>query len=392
MNKILIKSFNNSFLINEQNLDTNLFDFNLSDSDYYLYFIPIVNPSYFHDNKDLGFFEVDNNTKKDIRNGKCFLVLYATDEGMFGSEDNSELEILEKWIADEQFPKYSVHFICMNLIIKESISKKNLNIVGHPNVYNSETYLKPISLLETPYFYDIGLNSEFKLFLNYNRNLRFNYRAYLLLNLIKNNLENSGLISFSQKLQDGLMEWLHTHLQEFKFDEWVIKRFNDIVPLKINNLTTDDSTMTVDANFLGQEIVIDDYKNTFLSLVSESLVLKDTIYFSEKTFKPIMIGHPFMLISSPNSLKKLKELGYKTFDKWWDESYDSCDEYYDRIEMITSELIKLNKKSKEELIQIRKDMIPILNHNQKLYQTRIRMSNPLSDIFKNIYSQLLNRK
>ena len=26
---------------------------------------------------------------------------------------------------------------------------------------------------------------------------------------------------------------------------------------------------------------------------------------------------------NPHYLKKLKELGFKTFDSWWDESYDS---------------------------------------------------------------------
>ena len=53
---------------------------------------------------------------------------------------------------------------------------------------------------------------------------------------------------------------------------------------------------------------------------------KGTIFISEKTWKPIMVGHPFIMVGNKNNLKFLKDLGYKTFDKWIDESYDDIED------------------------------------------------------------------
>jgi hypothetical protein len=93
----------------------------------------------------------------------------------------------------------------------------------------------------------------------------------------------------------------------------------------------------------------------------------NTIYFSEKTFKPIVAKHPFILLSSPGSLKKLKDLGYKTFDKWWDESYDDAEDYIDRVDMVLKILKELNKKPLSELEVIKKEMKDILDYNLKHY-------------------------
>ena len=54
-----------------------------------------------------------------------------------------------------------------------------------------------------------------------------------------------------------------------------------------------------------------DVRSTFISLVTESLTDRNTLFFSEKIWKPIMVGHPFLLLGSKHSLKYLKNLGYK---------------------------------------------------------------------------------
>ena len=55
------------------------------------------------------------------------------------------------------------------------------------------------------------------------------------------------------------------------------------------------------------------------------------------------MGHPFILVGSKHSLKKLKEIGYKTFDKWW-KKYDNMELFEERINAIVEILNDLNTK------------------------------------------------
>ena len=64
-------------------------------------------------------------------------------------------------------------------------------------------------------------------------------------------------------------------------------------------------------------------KNSFCNIITESTTEDGIIHITEKTDKAITSCQPFIIVAGPHYLKKLKELGFKTFDKWWDESYDS---------------------------------------------------------------------
>jgi hypothetical protein len=46
-------------------------------------------------------------------------------------------------------------------------------------------------------------------------------------------------------------------------------------------------------------------------------------FLTEKTFKPIKHGQPFVIVGAPGSLQALRELGYRTFDHVIDNSYDT---------------------------------------------------------------------
>ena len=47
-----------------------------------------------------------------------------------------------------------------------------------------------------------------------------------------------------------------------------------------------------------------------------------------------MYGLPFIYVGARHSLQMLKELGFRTFDKFIDESYDDVKDNYDRLESI----------------------------------------------------------
>lgn len=362
----------------------------------YIYYISITDFDYLlpwgKTGKD-GFSKISPSVKDDVRSGLCKIVMYAQDEGEFGSDKNIELETLEKWMILENFPKNSVHFICMNLIIDKSIIKKNMLMVGHPNVYNSEVY--PISPYEnSDEFVDVGLDVNHKIFLNYNKSHRFFFRIYLLLNYIKHDLLKDGLVSFSEYFKNENVNEIVENDSTLQFDSNIIDTYNKITPIYIDDIlkhyfdSSEDDTSIHDN--LGQIVNPIHYNKTFVSVVSETLVREDTIYLSEKTFKPILMGHPFIIVSSTGTLKKLKELGYKTFDKWWDESYDECESYRERIDSIILIVKELQKKTSKERIQMRTEMLDVLKYNQKLHQDRCKRPDPFGNIVKDIYKKLLN--
>jgi len=107
--------------------------------------------------------------------------------------------------------------------------------------------------------------------------------------------------------------------------------------------------------------------NTFCNIITETVFYGNNINFiTEKTEKCFTAGQPFIVVSNPYFLKKLKELGYKTFSDFWDESYDDEEDDEIRMQMIFNEIKKINLLSYDELSKMYSKMIPILKHNQKI--------------------------
>lgn len=96
------------------------------------------------------------------------------------------------------------------------------------------------------------------------------------------------------------------------------------------------------------------YENTYFSVISETTFYykereENSRFITEKTFKSIFMKHPFILVSIPRSLEVLKELGYKTFSPWINESYDLEEDDNTRMLMIVDEIERLSNLSDRDL-------------------------------------------
>ena len=69
---------------------------------------------------------------------------------------------------------------------------------------------------------------------------------------------------------------------------------------------------------------------------------------TEKTLKSIATQKPFIIFGCPFALKYLHQLGFKTFDDVFDESYDTITDDIDRCEHVTSIIEKMSKLSNTE--------------------------------------------
>lgn len=133
------------------------------------------------------------------------------------------------------------------------------------------------------------------------------------------------------------------------------------LPLRFDKLEHDtipNSSYEIDWHTMGQ---------SFLHVVNETVFFADFVHLTEKTFKPIVCQRPFILTSTPGSLAFLKRYGFKTFDKWIDESYDNEQDQHKRLDMIAEEVHKICSYSIEELHQMYEEMKPILEHNRNVF-------------------------
>jgi len=68
-----------------------------------------------------------------------------------------------------------------------------------------------------------------------------------------------------------------------------------------------------------------------ITLVTESVFEYPYAYISEKTIKAMLSLRPFVVLSSPGTLKDLQSLGFKTFNSIWNEDYDLISNASERL-------------------------------------------------------------
>ena len=122
------------------------------------------------------------------------------------------------------------------------------------------------------------------------------------------------------------------------------------------------------------------HTDSFVNIVSESLTHETTVFFSEKIYKPIFVAQPFILVGNPRSLEVLRSQGYKTFSKWWDESYDEELDYYKRMNKIFDVMKEIASWDMEKCFKITQEMLPNLLHNFNV----LMKGQTLQDLFKEI--------
>ena len=110
--------------------------------------------------------------------------------------------------------------------------------------------------------------------------------------------------------------------------------------------------------------VVSYYEKTYFELVCETMGAidgDDTFFLTEKTLKPIAVGHPFIILSTKHFLRNLRGLGFKTFGDFIDESYDDCDKVEDKVEIISKNLERLDMDASKKFYE---DARAIREHNQ----------------------------
>jgi hypothetical protein len=105
--------------------------------------------------------------------------------------------------------------------------------------------------------------------------------------------------------------------------------------------------------------LFDEAAESLLYLVTETVATGRRHHITEKTFKPIAMGMPFVIVGTQGSLEYLRSYGFRTFEGIWDESYDQAEDDV-RIERIASLLRSLDELSpagKQDLFEQSQEVI-----------------------------------
>jgi hypothetical protein len=107
----------------------------------------------------------------------------------------------------------------------------------------------------------------------------------------------------------------------------------------------------------------DKYLECFCPIINETRFFQPTSNFSEKTLHAFFLKRPFILVAPPGTLEYLKKLGFKTFESFWDESYDKEFDHTKRFVKIFKLIDYIESLTLQECKNIYNEMYETIEYN-----------------------------
>ncbi len=358
------------------------------------------------------YFIIEDRIIQKIKEDKCKIVLFYLLEGDFA--DKEHFDGINLFVKKYNLRNNDVVFVNNNLLLDE-ISKtngfeQNFSIINYNYFLTNPWFIKEDFLdLENDLNFKLDLGRKINYVCGYEKEKKFlvlnrrprPHRVVLFTEIMKDeNLKNNSVISMggvnidnpesdidlwgANDLKSTMLVWENKYTKLID-DDYKYDKSSGIEFLKSYDNTKNhfiDANPNYNLAFNINETL---QTNTFVNIITETLFSNDTIFLSEKIFKPIFTCQPFIVLGNPYTLRELKNLGFKTFDNFWDESYDEELNFSKRLEKILDILHLINEKSNEELLQLTRSMSDILRHN---YENLISKSR--EEVFK--LKRLLNEQ
>jgi hypothetical protein len=315
----------------------------------------------------------------DLKNsGMCKIVLNTSYEP-YSQEQHSFIEILEKFVKKYDLTFDQLKIISGNLIVTNNNECKYEFIpycyfLEHPWFVQKDVFTTDVHYESGQQKILFNFKEKYRKFININRNiltfdkkiLCYNRRPHPHRRFLFYNLYHDDLISkniyLSLNNQQNFQRLQYNYLYNTTIEE--SNMINQFYYNNRKNWSFDGEDLNFNLANNFDEIF---HKKTFVSVVSETSYVKNVVFFSEKIFKPIYACQPFIISGNAFSLQKLKEFGFKTFDKWWDESYDEEIKFEVRVFKIIEILRNICLKSDKELSDMLNEMEDTLKHNYDVF-------------------------
>ena len=281
---------------------------------------------------------------------------------------------------DQEPVQLSIHLPTFFSFNSRNVTKSAQNkflVTSETNSDNVDYICKAYKL--QPFYYFFHGWAALDWYRGYNRTFlitppeqRYIKKTFISPNRIIGGERSHRALALYEMQKSGLM---HNHISVPKTCPVEKEDINDIVlryQYLYPDITSVMSDMTLPKLFPGEDTQrmsscwLDQFElcaESLLYFVSETVYFGRRQHLTEKTFKPIALGMPFVLHAPAGSLDYLRQYGFKTFDSVWDEHYDSVTDDIIRNETI-GRLLKfldtLNETQQNTLFQ---KCIPIIEHN-----------------------------
>ena len=164
------------------------------------------------------------------------------------------------------------------------------------------------------------------------------YRLGFADRLIRSGMENDCLMRVSAV--DSTLD-KHYDLHKFEHPEW---RPTNVIENYFPECTAE--------SHYSADFDIVDYRNSIIEVVLETLYDDSRQHLTEKILRPIAMGKPFILASTPGSLQYLRDYGFETFSTVFDESYDNILDPVDRLKAIVKIMQEIVELSNDKILQL----------------------------------------
>jgi len=322
---------------------------------------------------------------------------------------NNDVKIIFASIADPPDDRETVKL--KNKIEKAGLTNKVYYIESSINNRNKKNTFCYHHFLEEPVVHKLK-NGEWNFFNNYTNEL--GYKSTDIQETEINEYREKKFLSFNRTI-DKFNRWslLHTYLENdfsdsyFSFlnfsNDYSSKITHENAPIycKTPRLAFEEYTSRIPIELDTQNIksntdlsrfkTSDTFKknlflNSCINIVTETTFRENEVFLSEKIIKPLIGYQPFIVLGPYQYLKELKNLGYKTFSEFWDESYDEIENAEERYFAVEKIILELNKKNIDEINEIYQKIKNICIYNRKVFD------NYDIDSIPNIIKQIENEK
>ena len=193
------------------------------------------------------------------------------------------------------------------------------------------------------------------------------WRKVFMSDLWSHNLHKLGYFSYTQHLLGGEDDYHGCALANSYLAQCQprIDQFIAVGPFCVDDLDT-HAHNTYDQNMTNL------YTDSYFNIVLETMIDVDNSggqFVTEKTFKPIFNNQFFVAVGSADHLRHLRDLGYRTFGRCIDETYDSVTNNQDRFEAVLDLTKWLIQSGQDRLHQLYIDLAPEIQHNSHVFQS-----------------------
>ena len=154
-----------------------------------------------------------------------------------------------------------------------------------------------------------------------------------------------------------------TNLQDVEED--ISDRFRSMLPLNLDlkSIPHQEAVKMINSTAVNQKLNVPLYFNSYIDVITESNVSDGGVLITEKIFKSLVCLKPFLVVGQYNTLKVLKDYGFKTFSDIIDESYDDEKNWVIRSNIVFREMGRISLLPLEKVDEMYWKIEDILKHN-----------------------------